>query len=115
MFFLAVNAGAPDEECVNYLTRFKKSGGHLAKGLLKRRWVEGAAFQGILTPESVASLKPLGFYDTKNMGDYYFVNKRNTPIEVNGVYQLRYDEDAVSTFFEKNKAADYETSVSDII
>ena len=115
MFFKAMQRGASDEECVACLTRFRKTGGVVANGLLKRCWIEGAALMGILTPDNIMDLKPLRFYDTKNLGEYYFVNEGNKPIEVNGMYQLKYTDWAVNTFFEKNCAFDGEMTVKDII
>ena len=74
-FFKAVNNGLAPEECVNKMTEYRKSAGKRANGLLKRHWVQGAAYLGILTANNIGDLEPRKFYQTKNFGNYYWVDK----------------------------------------
>nr|QIM10780.1 hypothetical protein PlAlph_6720 [uncultured Alphaproteobacteria bacterium] len=114
-FLQAVNAGEKDEYCVNCMTRYRKSGGKRANGLLKRHWVQGAAYLGILTPENILGLRPEQFYKTKNFGNYYWLDRKRNMIEKDGLYQLRYDSVTVNTFFNMNLADDGQKSVELII
>lgn len=114
-FLLAVNKGKSDDYCVNCMTRYRKSAGKRANGLLKRHWVQGAAYKGLLTAENIMCLKPAKFYLTKNFGNYYWLNGRRRMIEKDGLYQLRFDSITVSTFFRMNKATSKEKSVASII
>ena len=114
-FFKAVNGGKDDEYCVNCMTRYRKSGGRRANGLLKRHWVQGGAYMGILTPESIISLRPEQFYATKNFGNYYWLDEKREIIEKNGLYQLRYDDLTINAFFNMNQAYEGQKSVADII
>ena len=114
-FFTALNEGRPVEEVANLLTRYRKSAGKRAPGLLKRHWVEGAVGLGIITPENVLNLRPVQFYETKNFGNYYWLTKNRNLVEKNGLYQLRYDETTINTFFNMNEARNGERSVQDIL
>lgn len=114
-FFCAVNEGEDDDYCVNLMTRYRRSAGKRANGLLKRHWVQGAAYKGILDGENILDLRPEAFYKTKNMGNYYWLDGRRKLIEDNGVYQLRYDDITINTFFNMNLADDGQKSVLSII
>lgn len=103
-FFIAVNNGYAPEECVNKMTEYRKSAGKRANGLLKRHWVQGAAYLGILTSSNIGELEPRKFYQTKNFGNYYWVDKERQPLEdENGFYKMRYDDATVNTFFNMNE------------
>lgn len=103
-FFIAVNNGDAPEECVNKMTEYRKSAGKRANGLLKRHWVQGAAYLGILTSNNIGELEPRKFYQTKNFGNYYWVDKERQPLEdENGFYKMRYDDVTVNTFFNMNE------------
>ena len=103
-FFIAVNNGDAPEECVNKMTEYRKSAGKRANGLLKRHWVQGAAYLGILTARNIGDLEPRKFYQTKNFGNYYWVDKERQPIaDENGFYKMRYDDATVNTFFNMNE------------
>ena len=103
-FFIAVNNGDAPEECVNKMTEYRKSAGKRANGLLKRHWVQGAAYLGILTARNIGDLEPRKFYQTKNFGNYYWVDKERQPIaDENGFYKMRYDDVTVNTFFNMNE------------
>lgn len=114
-FFLALNSGKSVEECVNYLTGFRKAGGRIASGLLKRRWLEGAVLLGILTPENVMHLMPEHFYATRNLGDYYWLDKKRRIATDGDYYKLRYDHETVEKFFKMNTAGNGQKSVGSII
>lgn len=114
-YLLAVNQGKNAEYCVNCLTGFRKANGKLAGGLLKRHWVEGAAYLGILTPQNILPLKPAQFYETKNYGNYFWLNKRRRMIQSNGFYKLRYDDITIEAFFRMNTAGRGQKSVGSII
>lgn len=114
-FLLAVNNGENPEYCVNCMTRYRMSGGKRANGLLKRHWVQGAAYLGILTPENILELRPEQFYKTKNFGNYYWLDRKRRMVEKDGLYQLRYDAITVNTFFNMNLADDGQKSVASII
>lgn len=106
-FFKAVNNGLAPEECVNKMTEYRKSAGKRANGLLKRHWVQGAAYLGILTANNIGDLEPRKFYQTKNFGNYYWVDKERQPVaDENGFYKLRYDDATVNTFFNMNEGVD---------
>lgn len=106
-FFKAVNNGLAPEECVNKMTEYRKSAGKRANGLLKRHWVQGAAYLGILTANNIGDLEPRKFYQTKNFGNYYWVDKERQPVaDDNGFYKLRYDDATVNTFFNMNEGND---------
>ena len=103
-FFIAVNNGDAPEECVNKLTEYRKSAGKRANGLLKRHWVQGAAYLGILTARNISDLEPRKFYQTKNFGNYYWVDKEREPqADKYGFYRLRFDDVTVNTFFNMNE------------
>ncbi len=103
-FFIAVNNGDAPEECVNKMTEYRRSAGKRANGLLKRHWVQGAAYLGILTAKNIGELEPRKFYQTKNFGNYYWVDKERQPLEdENGFYRLRYDDVIINNFFNMNE------------
>ena len=103
-FFIAVNNGDAPEECVNKMTEYRKSAGKRANGLLKRHWVQGAAYLGILTSNNIGELEPRKFYQTNNFGNYYWVDQERQPLEdENGFYKMRYDDATVNTFFNMNE------------
>ena len=103
-FFIAVNNGDAPEECVNKMTEYRKSAGKRANGLLKRHWVQGAAYLGILTARNISDLEPRKFYQTKNLGNYYWVDKEREPqADKYGFYRLRFDDVTVNTFFNMNE------------
>lgn len=103
-FFIAVNNGDAPEECVNKMTEYRKSAGKRANGLLKRHWVQGAAYLGILTARNISDLEPKKFYQTKNFGNYYWVDKEREPqADKYGFYRLRFDDVTVNTFFNMNE------------
>lgn len=103
-FLLAINANESDEYCVNCLTRYRSAGGKRANGLLKRHWVEAAAYLGILTADNIGDLEPCKFYRTKNMGNYYWVDKKRDPVETkDGLFQLRFDDYIINNFFNMNE------------
>ena len=106
-FFIAVNNGDAPEECVNKMTEYRKSAGKRANGLLKRHWVQGAAYLGILTSNNIGELEPRKFYQTKNFGNYYWVDKERQPLEdENGFYKMRYDDFIINNFFNMNEGKD---------
>lgn len=106
-FFKAVNNGLAPEECVNKMTEYRKSAGKRANGLLKRHWVQGAAYLGILTANNIGDLEPRKFYQTKNFGNYYWVDKERQPVaDENGFYKLRYDDVIINNFFNMNEGVD---------
>ncbi len=106
-FFIAVNNGDAPEKCVNKMTEYRKSAGKRANGLLKRHWVQGAAYLGILTAKNIGELEPRKFYQTKNFGNYYWVDKERQPLEdENGFYRLRYDDVIINNFFNMNEGKD---------
>ena len=113
-FFCAVNAGDSSEYCANCLTTFRKANGKRANGLLKRRWVEGALFLGLLTPEDVRGLVPAKFYSTK-VKEFYYLNDKNDFQEQDGVFKLRYDQETVDHFLVVNHADFGQLSVQDLI
>jgi len=114
-YLKAVGAGKDNEYCVNCLTGFRRSGNQRAGGLLKRHWVEGAAYLGILTADNILPLIPAQFYNTKNYGNYFWLNKRRRILEENGFYKLRYDETTIKTFLKMNTAKSGQKSVGSII
>lgn len=106
-FFIAVNNGDAPEKCVNKMTEYRRSAGKRANGLLKRHWVQGAAYLGILTSNNIGELEPRKFYQTKNFGNYYWVDKERQPLEdENGFYRLRYDDFIINNFFNMNEGKD---------
>lgn len=106
-FFIAVNNGDAPEKCVNKMTEYRRSAGKRANGLLKRHWVQGAAYLGILTANNIGELEPRKFYQTKNFGNYYWVDKERQPLEdENGFYRLRYDDFIINNFFNMNEGKD---------
>ena len=106
-FFIAVNNGEAPEKCVNKMTEYRKSAGKRANGLLKRHWVQGAAYLGILTAKNIGELEPRKFYQTKNFGNYYWVDKERQPLEdENGFYRLRYDDVIINNLFNMNEGKD---------
>ncbi len=114
-YLQAVNAGMNSEYCVNCLTGFRRSGKSRAGGLLKRHWVEGAAYLEILTADNILPLIPAQFYNTKNYGNYFWLNKRRHILQEKGFYKLRYDETTIKTFFKMNTAGPRQKSVGSII
>ena len=114
-FFQALNGGKSIGECVNYLTGFRKSGGRIANGLLKRRWLEGAVMLGILTPNNILSLIPEQFYATRDLGNYYWLDKRRRIAKDGDYYKLRYDDKTINKFFKMNTAAEGQKTVKSIL
>ncbi len=114
-FFTAINQGKDAQYSANCMTRYRRSAGKRANGLLKRHWVQGAVLLGVLDSQNVERLRPEAFYETKNFGNYYWLDKRRQMIEKGGLYQLRYDSITVSTFFETNVAKAGQKSVFDIL
>lgn len=114
-FLRAVNEGKDEDYCVNCMTRYRQAGGKRANGLLKRHWVQGAAYKGILTAQNILCLRPCQFYVTKNMGNYYWLNRKRDIIEKEGLYQLRYDDITINAFFNMNQAYNNAKSVEDIL
>lgn len=103
-FFISVNKNEDPEMCVNKMTEYRKSAGKRANGLLKRHWVQGAAYLGILTARNISDLEPRKFYQTKNFGNYYWVDKERQPqADKYGFYRLRFDDVTVNTFFNMNE------------
>lgn len=103
-FFISVNKNENPETCVNKMTEYRKSAGKRANGLLKRHWVQGAAYLGILTARNISDLEPRKFYQTKNFGNYYWVDKEREPqADKYGFYRLRFDDVTVNTFFNMNE------------
>lgn len=114
-FLIAINNGKDDDVCVNCMTRYRKSGGRRATGLLKRHWVQGGAFKGILTSENIRPLRPVWFYETKNLGNYYWLDRRRELVERDGLYQLRYDKTTIECFFSMNVAHEGQQKVEDLL
>ena len=114
-FFTEMNAGKDVEDCIDYMTGYRRSGGKRANGLLKRHWVAGAIGLGIINTQNVLELRPTQFYNTKNFGNYYFLNKKRQMIEKNGYYRLRYDDITINAFFNMNEAKNSQKSVRDIL
>lgn len=114
-FFCAVNSGKSADECVNLMTRYRKSAGKRANGLLKRHWVQGAAYKGILNSENILDLRPEHFYKTKNLGNYYWLDGKRNLVENDGLFSLRFDDITINTFFNMNLADDGEKSVASIL
>lgn len=103
-FFKAVNSGKDGQYCVNRMTEYRRSAGKRANGLLKRHWVQGAAYLGILTAQNIGDLEPRKFYQTKNFGNYYWLDKKRELMKDNaGFYKLRFDDMTVNTFFNMNE------------
>lgn len=100
--FEAVRSGASDEECIALMTRFRRAGGKLATGLLKRRWIEASLYTGALTPTTIMDLQPTKFYN-KSVSDFYVVDAKSRPIMHQGNYQLRLDDGTVSDFLMEQK------------
>lgn len=93
-YLRALNQNLPPEECARYLTGFRSSNGKQANGLLKRRWVEGAIYLGILTPEIVLMLQPERFYgDTIS---FYYKQQNDD------YWDYDYSEETIQEFLEKN-------------
>lgn len=103
-FFKAVEKYEDPETCVNKMTEYRKSAGKRANGLLKRHWVQGAAYLGILTARNIGDLEPRKFYQTKNFGNYYWVDKERQPqVGKDGFYKLRFDDVTINNFFNMNE------------
>lgn len=114
-FLMAINKGEKPEKIVNKMTGFRKSAGRRANGLLKRHWVTGAIYLGEISIDEVKSFRPKWFYETRNMGNYYWLDShRNFQVEGN-YYKLRYDETTLSVFHRMNDAKNGQRSVADII
>lgn len=113
-FLKAINRGEKPEIIVNTMTGFRKSAGRRANGLLKRHWVTGAIYLGHLSIDDVLKLRPKAFYETRNFGNYYWLNSRRNFIIENGYYKLRYDETTMSVFHRMNDAKPGQRSVADI-
>ena len=89
------------------MTEYRRSAGKRANGLLKRHWVQGAAYLGILTAKNIGDLEPRKFYQTKNFGNYYWLDKkRELTKDKSGFYKLRFDDMTVNTFFNLNEGKD---------
>lgn len=111
----AINAGKDGQYVANCMTRFRRSAGKRANGLLKARWVQGAVYNGILTSKNVQDLVPEKFYRTRNLGNYYKLDSRRRLVEKDGLYQLRYDEEIVNLFFKMNSPKGKELTVAQIM
>lgn len=94
-FLCAINENLPPEECAKRLTGFRSSNGKQANGLLKRRWIEGAIFLGIITPEMLLSLEPAHFYQDSLM--FYYKEE-----SMEEYWNFDYSEETIDKFFEKN-------------
>ena len=114
-FLNAINEGKSSEFIVNAMTGFRKSGGRRANGLLKRHWVTGAIYLGYLETRDVLKLRPKEFYNTKNFGNYYYLDERCNLVKKDGYYRLRYDDITLKAFVDMNTAKDGQKSVADII
>ncbi len=101
-FLTAVNKGERGIDCATKMTGFCASGNKRANGLLKRHWVQGAVFCGILTPQMLLDLQPAKFYKTKNMGNYYYLDKKRNIIREDGFYCLNFDESIQRVFIKMN-------------
>ena len=114
-FLKAINDGEKPEKIVNKMTGFRKSGGKRANGLLKRHWVTGAIYLEKLSVDDVLKLRPKAFYETRNMGNYYWLNSRRNFQMEGGYYKLRYDETTLSVFHRMNDAKAGQRSVASIV
>jgi len=115
-FLQAINRGDNPEDIVNKMTIYRRSAGKRANGLLKRHWVVGAIYLGEIPIKDVPKFRPKSFYETKNFGNYYWLdsNRRFTKNE-QGYYYLRYDKTTVKTFYRMNKAKKRQRSVRSIV
>ncbi len=101
-FVNAVNNGMSDFECAIRMNRYRSmtiNGRRvLAPGLPKRHWIEGALYQGLLTPEDLLNLKPEKFYED-NSGmtiSFYYKDRR-------GDYWTHdYSEEKIREFLKRN-------------
>lgn len=98
-FLQAVNSGKNPTECVRRMTEFTKSAGKIATGLLKREWVQGAIYCGYITPYDLLELMPCGFYNY-GLNEFY----SSTTRAWDGYYNIKYSEDGVKKFLQKNKS-----------
>ena len=114
-FLQAINRGDRPEKVVNYMTGFRKSGGCRANGLLKRHWVTGAIYLGEISVNDVKKCRPKSFYDTKNFGNYYWLDGHRNIICEGGYYKLRYDKTTKKAFKAMNFAKSNQRSVNSIV
>lgn len=100
-FLKALNDNESSEECARKMTEFYRSAGKKVDGLLKRRWVEGAIFCGYLTAEDILQLEPAGFYNSRNLTDYYMSSRPDR----DGFYSYKFDQDTVDRFLDQNRGS----------
>ena len=105
-FLKAVNNGENPYKCATKMTGFRKSAGKLAKGLLKRHWVGGAKYCGILTTDNIMGLKPAFFYEEKDLGFYFQDGKA----QKDGYYNPNFDDETVSLFLTRNEDTAHNTA-----
>lgn len=96
-FLCALNQNLPARECARLLTGFRSSNGKQANGLLKRRWIEGAIYLGIITPEMIPYMKPERFYKD----DVSFYYTQNEP-SADNYWDFDYSLETVMAFLTKN-------------
>ena len=101
-FLTSLNAGDDSYSVAVKMTGFRASQGKRANGLLKRHWVTGAIMCKHLKPADLLDLEPAGFYVTKNMGNYYWLNSKRRAIVKDGYWQLNYSEDIIKVFINMN-------------
>lgn len=114
-FLTAINNGERGIDCAQKMTGFCASNGKRANGLLKRHWVQGAVFCGILTPQMLLELEPAKFYQTKNMGNYYRLDSKRNIIRNDGFYCLNFDQNIQNVFFKMNKGRKKTSDILDDI
>jgi GH24 family phage-related lysozyme (muramidase) len=73
-FLQAINNNDDAVETAEKMTGFRSAGGKMARGLLKRHWVQGAIYLGLLNPFNVNFLEPGGFYGSSV--DYYYTSQK---------------------------------------
>ena len=99
-FLKALNNGVAPFECSRRMTEFTKSAGKVAKGLLKREWVQSAIYCGYITPYDLLELKPAGFYN------YSVEHFYKTPTRLrDGYYKYDFSQQKLQDFLKDNRAS----------
>ena len=99
-FLQALNNGVTPFECSRRMTEFTKSAGKVAKGLLKREWVQSAIYCGYITPYDLLELKPAGFYNYR-VEDFY-----KSPHRMNdGYYSYDFSNQKLQEFLHDNRTS----------
>lgn len=99
-FLKAINNGITPFECSRRMTEFTKSAGKVAKGLLKREWVQSAIYCGYITPYDLLELKPAGFYNYR-VEDFYKTSGRLQ----DGYYKYNFSKQKLQEFLHDNQSS----------